>query len=60
MLFIIKKVRKSSDLLIPMFDDYAMGFSGCDNLNEVMHGKTWPYRYSSHKQAGNDCFLRRF
>ena len=26
----------------------------CDNLNEVMHGKTWPYRYSSDKQAVND------
>ena len=37
-----------------MFDEYAVGFSACGNLNEVMHDKTWPYWYLSHKQAGND------
>ena len=31
-----------------------MGFSGCGNLNEVMHGKTWTYCYLRHKKAGND------
>ena len=42
------------DFWIPLFDDYAMGFSGCDNFNQVMHRKTWPYRYLSDKQSVND------
>ena len=28
---------------IPVYDEYAAGFAGCDNFNQIMHGKKWPF-----------------
>ena len=37
-----------------MFDEYAVGFSGCDKFNRSLHGKTWPYRISTDIGAAFD------
>jgi len=49
-----RKQREPGDDVLPLFDEYAAGFSGCDNFNQCMHGKTWSYRNSSDAQAAND------
>ena len=34
----------------PLYDQYCMGFNGCDLYNRCLHSKTWPY-----KQQGDIC-----
>ena len=46
--------REPGDDIVPLFDEYAAGFSTCNKNNQVMNGKTWPYRYSTDAPAAND------
>lgn len=42
-----KKQQKHS---IPLYDEYGVCFSGCDNFNKRLSGCMWP-----HKKGGRDC-----
>ena len=39
-------VGKAKDKHVcPFYDNYCVGFNGCDLYNRYLHGKAWPYKH---------------
>jgi hypothetical protein len=38
----------------PLYDQYCMGFNGCDLYNRCLHSKTWPYKQQGDIRNGSD------